>query len=936
MKRRLQNLFCIFGTVLATGLYAQEYQQLTFSSGLNADVIANGVGSANLSTSVGVDNANFAFVSNDFQATSSSVAPAYGLPSTGIINSLVTTGLSYQISSYTGNNVLRLPLQNNTGTLAVSNGVTATKLFLLVTSGSGIGTMTGVITFTDNTTQNIASSTVPDWFNSTALPVANSGFGRINRANNVLENPAGNPRMYQMEVAIQAANQTKTISSIQLTKTSSIEGVINIFAITAQVLPTCPSPAALTTQTTATSGTVSWTAPVTLPAMGYDYYVSTLPTAPAVTAQPTGNVASGTNTVTVNDLAVGQQYYFWVRSHCSDTDKGTWIPVTFTTGQVTATYTLDTINTEYNAAPTVNSTTSCPGTLSVTVPDGFQIASVATTYNMSTASNGWKSEQRSILVCTTSNLKEAALSSGTGNAGGTQNYSRTGLTIANGLTGIVQFELRAWRTFGGNGCNNTYNMVDNNTWNVIVTYEPLPCTAPASPVAAAQVFCSGATAADLVVTGAEGAQYTWYTSATGNTTVTEGTVLATGTYYVSQTVADCESARTAVVVTINNTVAPTAAATQVFCSGAMINSLAVTATGTANWYASETSMEMLGAETMLVSGTYYVSQTANNCESTRTVVEVTVNTTTAPETQTIQDFCNSGIVSDLQATADGEVNWYASQTATEVLADNTTLASGTYYVSATNNNCESIRIPVTVNITTTAAPDVNAITTCSGTTMSELITDTTGQAVYTWSQTADAGIINGNEPVVSGIFYVSQTINGCTSITVPVQITVNETPVMVTASAQQDFTAGETIASLDVTADAGFTLNWYTMNDAGVLVPADTSMMLTDGMMYYVTQSGNGCESEAFGITATQVLAVKNHTITGVKLYPNPAESTITITAAENISGIVIYNMLGQKVVQNTAGTNNVTTNVSGLPSGNYMIEITAAGKTVKQKFVKK
>ncbi|NHN28202.1 hypothetical protein FIA58_021235, partial [Flavobacterium jejuense] len=71
------------------------------------------------------------------------------------------------------------------------------------------------------------------------------------------------------------------------------------------------------------------------------------------------------------------------------------------------------------------------------------------------------------------------------------------------------------------------------------------------------------TVADLVATGSG---LKWYAASTGGTALVSTTNLATGTYYVSQTLNSCESAtRTAVSVTLNVTPAPTASA-QTFCN----------------------------------------------------------------------------------------------------------------------------------------------------------------------------------------------------------------------------------------------------------------------------------------------------------------------------------------------------------------------------------
>ncbi len=69
--------------------------------------------------------------------------------------------------------------------------------------------------------------------------------------------------------------------------------------------------------------------------------------------------------------------------------------------------------------------------------------------------------------------RSSSVTSGSGGTTGTFSYERSGLTLANDLTGNVNFELRAWRTYGGSDCSADYNLVDDNTWKVIVTLEPL-------------------------------------------------------------------------------------------------------------------------------------------------------------------------------------------------------------------------------------------------------------------------------------------------------------------------------------------------------------------------------------------------------------------------------------------------------------------------------
>jgi large repetitive protein len=99
---------------------------------------------------------------------------------------------------------------------------------------------------------------------------------------------------------------------------------------------TCPQPTALTLgATTDSQATFNWTAPTTPPA-SYDYYFSTTNTAPTASTTPTGNTTTTSNTQ--SGLTPSTAYYFWVRSHCSDSDVSLWTgPVSFTTPQIPAT-----------------------------------------------------------------------------------------------------------------------------------------------------------------------------------------------------------------------------------------------------------------------------------------------------------------------------------------------------------------------------------------------------------------------------------------------------------------------------------------------------------------------------------------------------------------------------------------------------------------------
>ncbi|MCS3868033.1 hypothetical protein J3D55_000949 [Chryseobacterium ginsenosidimutans] len=462
----------VFSAMLSTHLKAQEYQPMPIQSGFNADVIANGVGPSASSTNNDVDGVSYAFISKDFQLTAASTPLTYGLPINGIINSAVgsTSGLSYQMASYSANNSLRLQNTNDNGTLLFSTPIPVVSLYMMATGGSGDCTVDVDVNFTDNTSQTFTGLAITDWYYGSNYAI--QGIGRINIANDNLESGYGtDPRLYQIPLAIDAANQSKNVKSVTITKTGS-GGIPNIFAFAADAYSACGSPTNITYTSTMNSATLSWTAPSIAPSSGYQYYYSTSPTAPSATTTPTGSVPAGTTSATINSLTTGETYYFWVRSNCGGS-QGFWKMKEFATGQVISTYTLGDINTEYNFSPDTSTSTNCAGSVTVNVPVGYKVKSTGVSYNMTTASNGWMSEQRTLLVCSTNGTAEPAITSGVGQNGGTYSYNRTGLTLANDLTGTVNFDLRAWRTYGGSDCSTDYNKVDNGTFTVTVTLQPL-------------------------------------------------------------------------------------------------------------------------------------------------------------------------------------------------------------------------------------------------------------------------------------------------------------------------------------------------------------------------------------------------------------------------------------------------------------------------------
>ena len=458
---------------------------------------------------------------------------------------------------------------------------------------------------------------------------------------------------------------------------------------------------------------------------------------------------------------------------------------------------------------------------------------------------------------------------------------------------------------GGTSCESARTMV-------VVTVNPIP----AAPTATAQSFCVSATVADLSATGTA---LKWYNVATGGTVLASTTALATGNYYISQTTATCESARTIVAVTINPIpTQPFATPTQSFCgSGLTVSFLAATGTGL-KWYNTAIGGTVLGTTTIIATGNYYVSQTVSTCEGSRTMVEVTVNPIPAAPTATAQSICNSGTVADLTATGTN-LKWYNIPSGGTSLATTTQLATGNYYVSQTTATCESARTMVAVTVNTVAAP--TAATTqsfCNSATVASLTATGTG---IKWYNVATGGTALATTiALTTGNYYVSQTVSTCESARTMVAVTIN-TIGAPTGNATQSFVTGASISSLVA---SGTSIQWFSaLADA----LAGTNMLATNSALdnnttYYAMQTVNGCRStSALAVTVSVTLSSKAFN-TNLKflMYPNPATDILNIVIENEIKTIEIYSLLGQKVMTE----NNKQINISGLAKGIYTIRITS------------
>jgi gliding motility-associated-like protein len=185
-----------------------------------------------------------------------------------------------------------------------------------------------------------------------------------------------------------------------------------------------------------------------------------------------------------------------------------------------------------------------------------------------------------------------------------------------------------WTYNDGNGNVSAQNQ------NVIVNATALPTTA-----ASQQTFCASIHPAisNIQITGQN---IKWYDAA--GSILAPTTALVNGqTYYASQTINGCESNKTAVQVTINETPKPTGNSAQDFCASSNPKLSNLVVAGTALTFY-DTAGNVLPLTTPLVHGvTYFVTQILNNCESEKLGISVTLSNNNVPANDYSATVCNS-------------------------------------------------------------------------------------------------------------------------------------------------------------------------------------------------------------------------------------------------------------------------------------------------------
>ncbi len=335
-------------------------------------------------------------------------------------------------------------------------------------------------------------------------------------------------------------------------------------------------------------------------------------------------------------------------------------------------------------------------------------------------------------------------------------------------------------------------------------------------------------------------------------------------------------------------------------------------------------------------------------------ISVQACATLAPTAATPVNYCQNATATALSATGTNLL-WYTAATggtgsATAPTPVTTVAGSTTYYVSQTSG-CESVRLPIVVDITAIlAAPAVaSPVSYCQNVTATALTATGTN---LTWYTTATGGTGSANAPTplttVAGTtnYYVSQKNNCGESARTPISVVINATPA---APSALNVTAVTTnTAMLNWATSAG---NFYTVEyrEAGTFTWINIATAITTGSVtlnnlapgvsYDWRVSANCIAAPAVNYTTAQfTTSSRNSTITrlknglGIKISPNPVIANAIIDYIVPGNGkviITLVNSFGQQLqilcnASLSAGQYKITLNdkFKSLVKGVYFLKI--------------
>ena len=127
----------------------------------------------------------------------------------------------------------------------------------------------------------------------------------------------------------------------------------------------------------------------------------------------------------------------------------------------------------------------------------------------------------------------------------------------------------------------------------------------------------------------------------------------------------------------------------------------------------------------------------------------------------------------------------------------------------------------------------------------------------------------------------------------------------------------------------------YTVGYHGGGVNRLYSVNTTTGKYTSLGKVNNDCAQIGVVSIQGQQVGVKQNSIDEFSFFPNPANDVLNLKSVENLESVIIFDLLGQKVIESRANGTDSQLDISSLSTGIYIMKVQANGKTGSYKLVK-
>ncbi len=857
---------------------------------------------------------------------------------------VTTTTLSYCTPTYSTGDNLGDQITNVTlGTLSNASGASASPYYTFYNAVT-------IPNIYQGGTASISVTMGPDFrqyigvwidFNQNGTFETSEGFVSVNNAGangtaTLTITIPGGALLGNTRMRVRGGDDNAMTTAMACGATNSIYGETEDYIVNIITVPPCTAslPSSISNSfVTATTAVISWADASLTPNSVYEYYVSTSSTPPSnASGTVIGTTVNGITTVNLSGLTLGNTYYVWVRSNCGSGVYSNWVGSTSFT-----TVLLDIV--VLNSSSTGGSKTTCNAKFydSGNATGNYQ-NSESYTYTFVPGSAGSKLKAVFNSFQVESNFDYLSI------------YNGTTVTAANLIGTYTGTQIAAGQTFFSTAAGGelTFKFTSDGSvtflgWDVALTCVTMPSITSFTPTNA----CAGATPVVTItgtnLAGVTSVSFNGVTATPTSTTATTVVVnlpatATTGVISVSTATATATSASSFTIKAIPNT--PNAGPDVSVCSG---GSTTLNATGTvANQVIVQNNCSTLAGWTTNDVNRWLVSPT-NNAGGTTGELDFNWNASgVVSDYIYLNQIINTTGYTGVGLTFKSNVSWF-SNSFNLYVETSPDLATWTtqWNITPTANVAAGT---VNVNLAALSGTSFYIRFRYSGDAfyINDWFIDdvtVTGQPAltYTWASNATLSSTTIYNPVATTTstqtYTVSTSLNGCSSATDDVIVSVNPKPTAVISGTQSICNGATAPISIALTGTAPWSVTYTNgvtpVTVTGILTSpyTFTTPSISSTTTYTVTAlSDTRCAAAAGDMTGSAVITISTApsitpaaSATGV-CYSNSTQVT-TLTYSATSGTLATYSIVwnsgssaGVTTVSDAAfpGTGSVNVNVPG------------------------